>query len=103
METRPTKILSTLLLTLALCGLPGYEAKAEPEPMSEEVLSVIYVAADVILIRPLRIFSFLAGALLYVPAYALSYADGQASLDEAKEIFFTIPFENAFEKPLGDF
>jgi hypothetical protein len=92
-------------LTLALCGLPGYEAKAEPEPepMSEEVLSVIHVAADVILIRPLRIFSFLAGALLYVPAYALSYADGQASLDEAKEIFFTIPYENAFEKPLGDF
>ena len=101
MKFRLTRILSAAVLTAALCSLPSLEAKADE--MSEELKSALELSVDVLLVRPLSVASCIFGAILYLPAVGMSYADGQSSLDEAKEIFVTIPYEYAFERTLGEF
>lgn len=101
MKFRLTKILSAAVLTVALCSLPSLEARADEMP--EDLKSALELSVDVLLVRPLSVVSCIFGAILYLPAVGMSYADGQSSLDEAKEIFVTIPYEYAFERTLGEF
>lgn len=71
--------------------------------MPDALRSVIEVGIDIVLVRPLSAVSLFAGVALYAPAVGLSFMDGQSALDEAKEIFVTIPYEYVFERELGDF
>lgn len=95
------KTLSVLALTVALCSLPRLEARADDT--ADAVQSVIEVGVDLVLVRPLSVLQLMAGAALYGPAVAISFMDGQSSLDEAREIFISIPYEYVFERGLGDF
>ena len=95
------KNLSVLALTVALCSLPRQEARADDT--ADAVQSAIEVGVDIVLVRTLSLVQLIAGAALYVPAVALSFIDGQSSLDEAREIFVSIPFEYLVERDLGDF
>jgi hypothetical protein len=101
MKNRTTGLLGTMAMVFAFCNLPLLEAKADER--SAAVQSGIEVGVDVALVRPLSIVSCLIGAILYLPAVGLSFADGQSSLDEAKEIFIIFPYEYAFERSLGSF
>lgn len=57
---------------------------------------------DAIVLRPLGLAGLAVGAVLFVPAAALSAADRDA-FDECVDLFLRIPAENVFTRPLGDF
>ena len=96
-----TKILRALVLTLALCCLPRFEARADDT--ADVVQAVIEGGVDIVLVRPLSVVQLMVGVALYGPAVAFSFMDGKSSLDEAKEVFVSIPYEYVFERGLGDF
>ncbi len=97
---RNTKKLRALLLIAVLCGLPRLDAQAIE---MSEIVKPIEIGVDVMLIRPLGMLSLATGALFFGPALAFSAVDVSANYDEALEIFITLPYENVFKRPLGDF
>lgn len=104
MRNRITKNLRALLLTLALCCLPQLEAQAFETPdFLNSMVKPIEIGFDVVIIRPLGFATVIVGAALFVPAVALSLPNLSTTFDEALEIFITIPYENLFERPLGEF
>ena len=103
-------------LAVALCIVPASQAQAFEfsditrvftEPFEDFDSSVIIepleVGVDAVIVRPLTISTLVVGAILLVPALALSAAEGQESWDDAIELFITIPYEDAFQRELGDF
>lgn len=58
---------------------------------------------DAMLLRPIGFFALMIGAVLFVPAAALTAASGEESISEAKDVFITPYAQNVFERKLGDF
>lgn len=59
-------------------------------------------AFDLVVLRPLGLAGLSVGAVLFVPAAALSAADPD-SFEDAKELFLLHPAENVFSRRLGEF
>lgn len=100
MRTRSAKNLGVLFLALALCCLPRLDARAIE---SSDIVKPLEIGVDAVIFRPLGLVTLAVGAVLFVPAIALSTPNLRATYEEAMEIFLRIPYENVFERPLGDF
>jgi hypothetical protein len=59
------------------------------------------IGFDVLVIRPARVVALAVGCALFVPAAAVTAAN-RGAFKDASELFVTEPFENAFQRPLGD-
>lgn len=76
---------------------PKPEAAAEPRP------NPFVMGADVLFMRPLGLVAAAVGAVLFVPVALISAPQGKDGLDEAFELFVTVPADAVFRRPLGEF
>jgi hypothetical protein len=98
-------MLGTMLLALALCSIPVFQAQALETPkFLQPAVKPMEIGFDVMIVRPLSITTVIIGAALFVPAFILSAPNfGSNSYDDMVETFITIPYESTFNRPLGDF
>jgi hypothetical protein len=106
---------ASLLLAAPVLADAGtdYEAPVEETPLSttpppepgEEVQGVYPgdVIMDVLLVRPLAFVGTGVGAILFVPAAALTSPGGMDAIQTALDQFVLVPWEYAAERPLGEF
>jgi hypothetical protein len=91
----------------------SYEAPVEETPLSntpppdtgEEVQGVYPgdVIMDVLVVRPFAFVGTAVGAILFVPAAALTSPGGMSAIRTALDQFVLVPWEYAAERPLGEF
>ena len=67
------------------------------------VVKPLEIGMDVLVVRPLAISTLVVGAAMLVPALLISAPDLTTTMDEALENFILIPYEDAFERELGEF
>ena len=72
----------------------------EPSPQWLEIANKTF---DVLILRPAGIAMVVTGAGLFVPAALLASPGGKGPMKEAYEHFVSVPFDNAFLRPLGEF
>ncbi len=89
----------TLLITLLILGsmLP-----MAPTASADRVDDAAAVGLDVLVLRPVGALTCLVGGAFFVPVYVISYPNGKAGREQARERFITIPWETTFERDLGD-
>lgn len=95
----------TALAAALLHPAPSW-AEEEPssvESSSAKLLRIANLTFDVLILRPTGVVMALSGAALFVPAALLASPGGKAPVTEAYEHFVSVPFDNAFMRPLGDF
>ncbi len=68
----------------------------------EQVIGGVAVVVDLLVVRPLGVVATGVGLGLFVPAALLSLADYPDGVEEAWELFVTIPAKNVYERRLGD-
>jgi hypothetical protein len=61
------------------------------------------VLMDVLVVRPFAFIGTAVGAILFVPAAALTSPGGMDSIQTALDQFVLVPWEYAAERPLGEF
>jgi hypothetical protein len=76
---------------------------AVDEPASPQWLEIANKTFDVLILRPTGIVMVVTGAGLFVPAALLASPGGKGPMKEAYEHFVSVPFDNAFLRPLGEF
>ncbi len=76
------------------------EARSDPGRVSVNPFAVGF---DVVLLRPCGLVATLIGFGFFVPAAVVTAPGGLDSIEEAWEIFVSVPAEWTFERPLGDF
>ena len=76
-----------------------------PAPAQADSRFMRPVAAgfDLVILRPLGLVAAAAGVALFVPVAVVSAPNGRDGIQEAWELLVTIPAENVFQRPLGDF
>ena len=97
-------------LVSCLLHLPGpIRAEDAPREASErgvfktdQISSGVAVVVALLVVRPLGAVATVVGLGLFVPAALLSLSDYPDGLQEAWELFVTIPAKNVYERPLGD-
>jgi hypothetical protein len=117
---RPSPVLRIAAAVLAVAWLampaPGLaadeDAKADAEPPPPAPVerhwydSLVHntdVGIDLIVIRPLAAVTLVAGAVLFVPAAAITSPNGWDSIKEAYQRFVGEPAEYFASRPLGEF
>lgn len=119
MRKRITNRVGVWALIIALCAVPASQAQAfefsditDPvanffEPVTSydysNAVNTFEVGFDAAIVRPLAVTTLIVGAIFLGPAVLLTVGDGKESRDEAIELYLTIPYEDAFERELGDF
>ena len=68
----------------------------------DQISDSVAVVVDLLVVRPLGAVATCVGLALFVPAALLSLADYPDGLEEAWELFVTVPAKNVYERPLGD-
>lgn len=76
--------------------------KAAFKPL-EAAVKPLEIGMDVLIVRPLALSTLVVGAVMLVPALLISAPNVMATMDEALENFIEIPYEDAFERELGEF
>lgn len=99
MRKRPTRRLRITLLALVLCVLPLFEAHAAE---TRDFWRPVEIGFDLVVLRPLGLTTIAIGGAFLGPALLISLPNGKTTRDEAIELFFTIPFEDVFQRELGD-
>lgn len=69
---------------------------------AEQLSDGAAVVVDLLVVRPLGAVATCVGLGLFVPAALLSLASFPDGVEEAWELFVTIPAKNVYERPLGD-
>jgi hypothetical protein len=111
-RSRVLERIAVAILTAILC-LPvplRAEDQEEPRPSEGGILTGrgpeidagFGMAFDAVILRPVGFVALCVGATLFIPAAILAAPDPDA-LQEAKELFLTLPAQNVFSRPLGDF
>ena len=75
-------------------------ARAEARPGSP---NYAVIAFDLLIIRPLGLAAAAIGAALFLPVALLTAPMGRDGIQTAKEIFITVPSQEVFKRPLGEF
>jgi hypothetical protein len=98
---RGTGLLAVAALAVAL--LHPAPSWAADEPAPAQWLQIANKTFDVLVLRPAGVVMALSGAALFVPAALLASPGGKAPVTVAYEHFVSVPFDNAFMRPIGDF
>ena len=61
------------------------------------------IGFDVVIVRPLRVVAVGVGAAFFLPAALFCSPGGMDAIEQAYEKLVQQPYEQAFEKPLGEF
>ena len=61
------------------------------------------IAFDLLIVRPLGFVAVAVGAVLFLPAALITAPMGRDSVETAKESFVTVPTNDVFKRPLGEF
>ncbi len=61
------------------------------------------MAFDLLILRPLGLVAAAVGAVLFLPAALITAPMGRDSIQAAKETFITVPSNDVFKRPLGEF
>jgi hypothetical protein len=115
---RPSPLLRTaaavLLVAWSAAPGPGFaaedegdEAKPPPAPIErhwyDEVMRQTDIGVDLLVVRPCALLTFVAGAMLFVPASLMTAPNGWDSEKEAWQRFVIEPGEYFYSRPLGEF
>jgi hypothetical protein len=83
------------------------QAQADPPPpqrsAGEQIAFGLTATFDVLILRPLGVASTAVGSVLFVPVALLTAPNGMESVEEAFELFVSMPAKSVYERPLGDF
>lgn len=74
-----------------------------PPSLASRVADGAAVGVDLLLARPLLAAATAVGSVLFLPVAAVSAPQGRHGIQEAWEILVSVPFENTFRRPLGEF
>lgn len=66
------------------------------------IVRPLEIGVDAVIIRPLGVMNLAIGGLLLGPSLLMSLPNGEATRHEAIETYWTIPYEQVFERELGD-
>ena len=79
----------------------------EPEPVLAEARpprpNPALMAIDLLIVRPLGLVAVAVGAVLFLPVALITAPMGRDSLQAAQETFITVPSNDVFKRPLGEF
>ena len=108
MKKRSRRLIRTPALALvAMLMLQGSAIAAEPAPTptprENRFEHAAAIGFDVVILRPLAVAAFVVGAALFGPVALMALPGGEERLREAQELFVIEPFQEAFQRPLGDF
>ena len=98
----------TIVSCLLLLPVPIRAEDSPREPSeggvltNEQITGGVAVVVDLLVVRPLGVVATCVGLGLFVPAALLSLADYPDAVEEAWELFVTIPAKNVYERRLGD-
>ncbi len=86
---------------------PAPEPPEEPEPVLAEARpprpNPALMAIDLLIVRPLGLVAVAVGAVLFLPVALITAPMGRDSLQAAQETFITVPSNDVFKRPLGEF
>ncbi len=86
---------------------PAPEPPKEPEPVLAEARpprpNPALMAIDLLIVRPLGLVAVAVGAVLFLPVALITAPMGRDSLQAAQETFITVPSNDVFKRPLGEF
>ncbi len=101
--------------TFAQMGMPApsqWQTRApeppkEPESAQAEARPArpnpALMALDLLIMRPLGLVAVAVGAVLFLPVALITAPMGRDSLQAAQETFITVPSNDVFKRPLGEF
>ncbi len=79
----------------------------EPEPARAEARPArpnpALIALDLVILRPLGFVVVTIGAVLFLPVALITAPMGRDSIETAMESFITVPANEVFRRPLGEF
>ena len=91
------------LALIVVLMLQGSALAEQPEPRGNGVVRALAIGFDLVVLRPLAVAALVVGAAMLPPVALMASPGGMEGLREASELFVTEPFQEAFQRPLGDF
>ena len=83
------------------------EPPKEPEPAQEEARpprpNPALMVIDLLIARPLGLVAVVVGAVLFLPVALITSPMGLDSIQAAQEAFISVPSNDVFKRPLGEF
>lgn len=89
-------VVATLIVILLHSPLGATRAMADTQ-------SIIDKTYDAALLRPLSAFGMVIGGVMFIPAVMLGAANGPDGMEETWNVFVEHPFEQTFDRALGEF
>jgi hypothetical protein len=88
-------------------GLAPAASRADPAPQAPSLGARIHdggmVAYDAALLRPVGAIRTVAGSVIFLPMALLALPGGRENVESAFDQLVAYPFEQTFQRPLGEF
>jgi len=98
---------AALLTSIAVLLLPLEGLAQTKTPGKDDIPaappSIISQAVDVVLLRPLGFVVLAVGSAMFVPAVIVTAPGGRDNIEGALDFFVITPYQDVFERPLGEF
>ena len=92
-----------MLLVMVGVLLPPLALAQSDEPATAPKPNPFLVGFDLVFVRPLGLVAAAVGAVLFLPVALISAPQGKDGIDEAFELFVTVPADAVFRRSLGEF
>ena len=89
-------VVATLIVILLQSPLTASSAFADTQSVADKTY-------DAVLLRPLAAFGLVVGGVMFVPAIMLGVMNGPDGMKETWNVFVEHPYEQTFDRPLGEF